>query len=81
MKDNQCKSCGIRYGYHINNCPALQVVAYLVEGFDHSGNLYAKILHFTVEEARDSASEFARHYFTVTTTPLTRATDVVSSEK
>lgn len=48
-------------------------VAYLIEGFD-GGKLYAKIVHFTVDEARDSAAEFARHYTTVTTTPLVRAT-------
>jgi len=53
------------------------VVAYLVEGFDHSGELYANILHFTQDEARDSAAEFARHYSTVTTTPLVRS-DVAS---
>jgi hypothetical protein len=50
--------------------------AYLVEGFD-GGKLYAKIVQFTVDEARNSAAEFARHYSTVTTTPLVRATDGV----
>lgn len=48
-----------------------QPVAYLVEG-SHNGKLYAKIPHFTVDEARDSAAKFARHYSTVTTTPLAR---------
>lgn len=54
-------------------------VAYLVEGFDHNGTLYARIVHFTLDEARDSAAEFARHYSTVTTTPLARAADGVEA--
>jgi hypothetical protein len=49
-------------------------VAYLIEGFDGGGKLYAKIVQFTVDEARNSAAEFARHYTTVTTTPLIRGT-------
>lgn len=52
-------------------------VAYLVEG-SHDGKLYAKIVQFTVDEARDSASKFARHYSTVTTTPLARITHGVA---
>lgn len=48
------------------------IEAYLVEGFDAGGKLYAKIVHFTVDEARNVAAEFARHYTTVTTTPLAR---------
>lgn len=54
--------------------------AYLVEGFDHAGKLYAKILHFTVDDARESAAEFARHYSTVTTTPLARVTAGVATD-
>lgn len=52
----------------------MEPVAYLIEGFDGSGKLYAKIVQFTVDEARNSAAEFARRYSTVTTTPLIRAT-------
>lgn len=57
----------------------MEPVAYLIEGFDGSGKLYAKIVHFTVDEARNSAAEFARHYSTVTTTPLTRASGVAGT--
>jgi hypothetical protein len=56
----------------------MEPVAYLIEGFDGSGKLYAKIVQFTPDEARNSAAEFARHYTTVTTTPLVRATHGVT---
>jgi hypothetical protein len=55
-------------------------VAYLVEG-SHDGKLYAKIVHFTVDEARNSAAEFARHYSTVTTTPLARTAHGVNPSR
>ncbi len=56
------------------------VVAYLVEGFC-GDELYAHILHFTLDEARNSAAEFARHYSVVMTTPLVRATPSVTAKE
>lgn len=43
--------------------------AFKVEGW-YEGKLMAHILHFTVEEAKATASEFAKHYTTTHTIPL-----------
>lgn len=49
-------------------------IAWLVEGLDLDGTLCAKLLHFTLTEARTTASEFTKHYPVVRYEPLTRMT-------
>ena len=41
-----------------------QPAAYMVEGLD-KGKLYARKIHFTLEEARKTAAAFSQHYSTV----------------
>jgi hypothetical protein len=49
---------------------AQEIDGYVVIGYDASGKLVSKILHFTIEEARESAAVFAKHYPQVITKAL-----------